>query len=248
MDSPGYIVLSRLIGQLRANAVTANNIANADTPAFRSARPVFATVLERQQATGLPRGAREVSYSQDRATWRDERAGPLNTTGNPLDIAITAPEGFFVIDTPRGERYTRAGRFVLDNQGQVVDQQGNTVQGANGRPLRVGPGESRIDVLGDGTLRTENGDNGQFRIVRFDDSQRLNQEGDQLMAAPDTMPARRLDAPGLVQGAVEGSNVRPILEITRMTEELREFQFATQMAEKEGERLGSAVERILKRR
>lgn len=248
MDSPGYIVLSRLVGQLRANAVTANNIANADTPAFRSARPVFATVLERQQASGLPSGARMVSYSQDRATWRDERAGPLSTTGNPLDIAISAPEGFFVIDTPRGERYTRAGRFVLDNQGQVVDQQGNTVQGANGRPLRVAPGDSRIDVLGDGTLRTENGDAGQFRIVRFDDAQRLSQEGDQLMTAPDTMPARRVDAPGLVQGAVEGSNVRPILEITRMTEELREFQFTTQMAEKEGERLGTAVERILKRR
>jgi flagellar basal-body rod protein FlgF len=248
LDSPGYIVLSRLVAQARANAVTANNIANADTPAFRGARPVFSTVLEQQRGAALPPGGREVSFTQDRATWRDDRAGPLATTGNPLDIAISAPEGYFVIDTPRGERFTRAGRFVLDGQGQVVDQDGNAVQGANGRPLRLGPGDSRIDVLADGTLRTENGDAGQFRIVRFDDTQRLVAEGDRLLSAPETMQPRRVDAPGLVQGAVEGSNVRPIVELTRMTEELREFQFVTQMAEKEGERLGSAVERILKRR
>ncbi len=248
MDSPGYIVLSRLVAQARSAAVTANNIANAETPGFRGSRPVFAAVLERQKDVSQPPGGRTIAFTQDRATWRDDRAGPMATTGNPLDIAITAPEGFFVIDTPRGERYTRAGRFVLDGQGQVVDQDGNAVQGANGRPLRLGLGESRIDVLGDGTLRTENGDNGQFRIVRFDDNQRLTAEGDRLMAAPATMQPQRVDAPGLVQGAVEGSNVRPITELTRMTEELREFQFVTQMAEKEGERLGSAVERILKRR
>jgi flagellar basal-body rod protein FlgF len=248
MDSPGYIVLSRLVAQTRANAVTANNIANADTPGFRTARPVFAAVLERQRDTNLPEGGRTVAFTQDRATWRDDRPGALATTGNPLDIAISAPEGYFVVDTPRGERYTRAGRFVLDGQGQVVDQDGNTVQGTNGRPLRLGQGESRIDVLGDGTLRTENGDTGQFRIVRFDDAQRLVAEGDRLLAAPANLEARRVDRPGLVQGAVEGSNVRPITEITRMTEELREFQFVAQMAEKEGERLGSAVERILKRR
>lgn len=248
MDSPGYIVLSRLVAQSRAVAVTANNVANADTPGFRAARPVFATVLERQQATNLPQGGRDLAFTQDRATWRDDRPGALTTTGNPLDIAITAPEGYFVVDTPRGERFTRAGRFVMDGQGQVVDQDGNAVQGANGRPMRINPGESRISVLGDGTLRTENGDTGQFRIVSFADAQRLTAEGDRLLAAPEEMQPRRVDRPGLIQGAVEGSNVSPVIELTRMTEDMREFQFAAQMAEKEGERLGSAVERILRRR
>jgi flagellar basal-body rod protein FlgF len=248
MDSPGYIVLSRLVAQTRATAVTANNLANAETPGFRAARPLFGTVLERQRATDVPQGGRDLAFAQDRATWRDPTQGTLATTGNPLDIAIAAPEGFFAVETPRGERFTRAGRFTLDGEGRIVDPDGNALLGTEGRPLRLAPGESRIEVLGDGTLRTENGVNGQVRVVRFTDAQRLQAEGDRLLAAPQDMAPERIERPGLVQGATEGSNVRPVLEITRMTEELREFQYVAQMVEREGERLGTAVERILRKR
>ena len=62
------------------------------------------------------------------------------------------------------------------------------------------------------------------------------------------MPAEGMDRPAVVQGALEGSNVRPVLEMTRLTAELREFQIVAQMVEKEGERLSGAVERILRRR
>ena len=71
-------------------------------------------------------------------------------------------------------------------------------------------------------------------------------EGDRLFAS-DT-PPEAVDRPTLVQGAVEGSNVRPILEMTRMTEELREFQFTAQFAEREDERIRNALDRILKKR
>jgi flagellar basal-body rod protein FlgF len=84
--------------------------------------------------------------------------------------------------------------------------------------------------------------------VRFEDVQRLTAEGDRLLAAPADMLAQPLDRPGVVQGAMEGSNVRPVLELTRMTDETRQFQLVAQMAEREGERLGSAVDRILRRR
>lgn len=248
MDSPGYIVLSRLVAQTRASAVTANNLANAETPGFRAARPLFGTVLERQRQTDVPIGGRELAFAQDRATWRDTAAGSLATTGNPLDLAIAAPEGFFVVETPRGERFTRAGRFTLDGEGRIVDPEGNALLGTEGRPLRLAPGESRIEVQGDGTLRTENGVNGQLRIVRFADPQRLQAEGDRLLAAPQDMAPERIERPGLVQGAMEGSNVRPVLELTRMTGDLREFQYVAQMVEREGERLGTAVERILRKR
>jgi flagellar basal-body rod protein FlgF len=248
MDSPGYIVLSRLVAQTRATAVTANNIANADTPGFRAAHAVFGTVLERQLGADLPAGARELAFTRDRATWRDTAAGSLASTGNPLDLAIGAPQGFFVIETPRGERYTRAGRFVLDAEGRVTDADGNAVLGVDGGPLRLAAGESRIEVMGDGTLRTENGENGRLRIVRFSDVQRLQAEGERLYAAPPEMAPQPVERPGIVQGTVEGSNVRPVIELTRMTEEMREFQFVAQMAEREGERLGSAVDRILRRR
>jgi flagellar basal-body rod protein FlgF len=247
MDSPGYIVLSRLVAQGRTMAVTANNIANADTPGFRAARPLFGAVLERQM-TEMPPGGRDLAFAQDRATWRDAAPGPLARTGNPLDLAIAAPEGFFAVETPRGERFTRAGRFTLDGDGRIADPDGNAVLGRDGQPLRVGPGDTRLDILGDGTVRSENGALGQIRVVRFEDPQRLSAEGDRLLAAPAEMPAQPVERPGIVQGAMEGSNVRPVLELTRMTEDTRQFQMVAQMAEREGERLGSAVERILRRR
>jgi flagellar basal-body rod protein FlgF len=115
-----------------------------------------------------------------------------------------------------------------------------------GSPIAFAPGDSRIEIQGDGTVRSENGIVGRLRLVRFEDPQRLRPEGDRLFAADDEpLPVAR---PQLIQGAVEGSNTRPVLELTRMTEEVREFQFAAQFAEREGERLQTAVDRILRRR
>lgn len=247
MDSPGYIVLSGLVAAQRMTAVTANNIANADTPGFRASRPVFGSVLERQVDADAPRGGRDLAFAQDRATWRDTAAAPLQHTGNPLDIALSDQDAFFAVETPRGERYTRAGRFSLDVQGRVVDPDGNALLGANGQPIRIEPGSASIEIRGDGTVSTEAGPVGQLRILRFDDVQRLRAEGDRNFAA-DGQPSRPVERPGVVQGAVEGSNVRPVLELTRLTEDLRQFQFVSQMAEREGERLGTVVERVLRRR
>jgi flagellar basal-body rod protein FlgF len=245
MDTPGYVILSRLGSQLRASAVLANNLANADTPGYQAQRAIFARHLQTDPLAALPPSGRSVAYSIDRATWRDTAAGPLTTTGNPLDVAIRG-EGFFTVDTPRGERFTRAGRFTLDQAGKLVDADGNDVLDERGSPIAFAPGDSRIEIQGDGTVRSENGVVGRLRIIRFEDPQRLRPEGDRLFAADDEpLPVAR---PQLVQGAVEGSNTRPVLELTRMTEEVREFQFAAQFAEREGERLQTAVDRILRRR
>jgi flagellar basal-body rod protein FlgF len=248
MDSPGYIVLSRLVAAQRAQSVTANNIANADTPGFRAHRAVFGTVLERQMNAETPRGGRELAFVRDRATWRDASPAPLTTTGNPLDLAITDRQGYFVVQTPNGDRYTRAGRFTLDGEGRITDAEGHAVLDAGGQPLTVPPGSARIEVRGDGNVLTENGPVGQLSIVRFADEQRLIAEGDRNLAAPEDMPPEPIERPGVVQGAMEGSNVRPVLELTRMTDDMRHFQMVSQMAEREGERLGNAVDRILRRR
>jgi flagellar basal-body rod protein FlgF len=238
MDQPGYIILSRLSAQMRATQVMANNIANADTPAYRAERPVFATHLARA-------GTERIAYSIDRATWRDTRTGPVSTTGNPLDIALRG-EGYFVLETRGGERYTRAGRFTLDPTGRLADSDGNAVLGAGGTPIAFGPADTRIEIQGDGTVRSENGVIGRLRIVRFADPQRLRAEGERLYAADE--PPEDIPRPQLVQGAVEGSNVSPITEITRLTQDVRDFQFATQFAEREGDRQQNAIDRILRRR
>lgn len=248
MESPGYIVLSRLVAAQRATAVTANNIANADTPGFRAYRAVFGTVLEQQSRAEAPQGGRDLAFVQDRATWRETSAAPLQRTGNPLDLALTDPEAYFAVQTPRGERYTRAGRFTLDGGGGVVDADGNPLLGVGGQPLQIDPGTTRFDIRADGAVVTENGEAGRVRAVRFGDQQQLRAEGDRNFLAPPEMPPEPVERPGVIQGATEASNVRPVLELTRLTEDMRNFQFVAQMVEREGERLGSAVDRILRRR
>ena len=114
-------------------------------------------------------------------------------------------------------------------------------------PPSPSPSDTRSTTQGGGTVRSENGTLGQLRVVRFDNPQTLRAEGDRLFD-PAGEPVQELERVTVVQGALEGSNVRPIMEMTRLTTELREFQFAAQFAEKEGERLSTAVERILRRR
>ncbi len=246
MDSPGYVILSRLSAQLRSQNLVAHNLANADTPGYRATRPVFAEHPALQRDRSRIPGSREVDYSWDRATWRDETAGPITRTGNPLDVAISG-DGYFAVDTPRGERFTRAGRFTIGADGRLVDQGGNAVLGESGNPIAISPGDTRIEIRGDGSIRSENGDIGKLRVVRFANNQTLRTEGDRLYDAAGQQPDS-VARPTVVQGAVEGSNVQSVVELTRMMAEVREFQLATQFADREGDRIQTAVERILRKR
>ena len=108
MDTPGYVVLSRLSSQQRALDAVANNLANLETPAYQAERLLFSRYVERG-AIGTRGGPTQ--YTIDRATWRETAPGPMSTTGNPFDLALRGP-GYFAVETPRGDRYTRAGRFT----------------------------------------------------------------------------------------------------------------------------------------
>src|ERR1700722_19047675 len=120
MDIVSSIANSRLIAQQRALDVTADNLANANTPGFKAEHLLFNDWLSRQKGADAVKGGNTIAYTQDRATWRDQRAGPLTHTGNPFDLAVTG-EGYFTVNTPRGPRLTRDGRFGLMPDGTVAD-------------------------------------------------------------------------------------------------------------------------------
>jgi flagellar basal-body rod protein FlgF len=244
MDQTGYVLLSRMSAMLRATDVLATNMANADTPAFRANRPVFATQLQQQRNVATPVGGQSIAFAIDRATWRDGATGPLSTTGNPLDVAINGP-GFFAVETPRGERFTRAGRFTLGGEGRLLDMEGNAVLDTAGRPVTFAPNDTRIEILGDGTIRTENGQLGKLRVVGFADEQAMQAEGNRLYTTD--QPPQTIARPNLVQGSLEGSNVNSVLEMTRLTSDVRAFQMVAQFMETEGKRSSDAVSRILGR-
>jgi flagellar basal-body rod protein FlgF len=241
MDNPGYIALSRVIAQQRALDVRATNIANTSTPGFKAESVLFSDYLLRQTGASVPPGGRTVQMVQDRATWRDFGEGQILKTGNPLDLALQG-DGFFTVSTPRGERYTRAGRFSLSASGQIVDMSGNALLGTDNRPITVPPDSGAIAVTSDGTVNTDTGQIGKFRIVQFDDQQALRAEGNSLFVA--AQPSREADRPEVMQATIEGANVQAVVELTRMMTEMREFEFATQFVDGEAQREQSAIDRI----
>ena len=245
MENATTIALSRLVAQTRAMDVTANNLANAGTPGFRTERMLFSDWLVREPAIAdgklTPSGGRMLSYTQDRATYRDQQEGPLNTTANPLDLALSG-NGYFTVLTPQGPRLTRAGHFQLAADGTITDQNGNALLDTAGQPLQLAAGETDPTIAGDGTISSAGGTIGKIAVVIPNDPAELQAEGNALLnAVSGTTPAA---APKVIQGAIEQSNVEPITETTAMMTELREFQFVTQFVEAEGTREQNAIDKL----
>lgn len=241
MENPGYIALSRMVAQQRVLDVRATNIANTNTPGFKAENVQFSDYLLPQTGATTPPGGRVVQMVQDRATWRDFAQGQLSKTGNPLDLSLHG-DGFFAVETARGERYTRAGRFSLSSEGQIVDMSGNPVLGTDGTPLTVPPGSGPITVGNDGSVSTESGVIGKLKVVTFDDQQALKAEGSSLFTT--TQPARVDDSPDIAQGMLESANIQPVAELTQMMSDMREFEFASQFADAEAQRQQAAIDKI----
>ena len=243
MDLNSSIVGSRLVAQTRAMAVVANNIANANTPGFKAQRVQFADWIAKQPAAGMPSGASTIAYTQDRATWSERQTGSLNHTGNTFDLALTG-DGYFTVQTDRGMRLTRDGRFGLTATGTLADSNGNAVLDAVGQPISVPPTATGIAIAGDGTISGSTGQIGRLGVVRVGDPMRLKAEGGTLLDAPEGSTAADT-APGVVQGTLEESNVQPIMEMTRMLNETRQFQFAAQFLQAEADRQQGAIDKLL---
>ena len=138
-------------------------------------------------AETFPRPDRRLSYVIDTGTPLDLSAGAIEQTGNPLDVAIKG-DGFFAVQTPAGERYTRNGAFEINAQGQLVTSDGHPVLGESG-PITFGPEEGGVEHRADGAVSTSQGERGRIRLVRFDNPQALDNEGANLFASP--APAQR---------------------------------------------------------
>jgi flagellar basal-body rod protein FlgF len=241
MENNTIIALSRLTAQQRAIDVIAGNIANANTPGYRAERTVFADYIEAQQRTHSPPGGKQIYYTQDRATYREQTEGAISHTGNPLDLALTG-SGFFTVQTQAGPRLTRAGRFSLQADGSITDSAGNALLDTAGQPMKISPADTVLTVSGDGALSSENGPIGRIGVAVPADPNKLTAEGSRLFRADS--PVTQAAKPAVVQGAVEDSNVQPVTELVNMMASERDFQFVTQYVEAEGQRQQSAIDKI----
>jgi flagellar basal-body rod protein FlgF len=245
METPSYVALSRQTALVRQMDVVANNIANVATPGFKAEAQVFTTVPIRSQAFGAPQ---KLAYVQDFATVRDFTPGPVSPTGNDLDVAIQG-NGFFVIQTPNGPRYTRFGHFQLNGAGQVVTKQGYPVL-AGGAPLTIDPDDGPVQISGDGSVsadRTQQGNAqvvyGKLDVVDFADRDQLTPE-EGVMFKTDA-PAIPVEQPALVQRMLEQSNVQSIKELTSMIWVQRSYESIQRFMDGEDDRMKRAINYII---
>jgi flagellar basal-body rod protein FlgF len=237
MENTSYVALSRQNALWRQLEVVANNMANANTPAFKSQQMMFTDYMVKTKSANTPFG-QQVAFAQDVGVLRDTREGPMTQTSAPLDVAIHG-DGYFSVDTPAGQRFTRAGHFRLDETGMMVNTAGFPVLQQSGQPIVFAPNETNIAIAGDGTISTENGVIGKLKVVKFDNEQTLKEAGDGMYeSASDPI---NIDRPAVSQGMMEESNVQPINEVTNMISITRNYEGVQKMIESENDRQLQAI-------
>jgi flagellar basal body rod protein FlgG len=218
---------SGAIGQVTALDVAAENVANASTPAFHGSRAVFREVLthaQRKRAGGF-----DLKYAVAATPAADMTQGPLMVTGRPLDVAIRG-EGYLVVKTAQGDRYTRSGALRVGNDGTLLTAGGDVVLGTDKRPVKV-PVAEDVGIEPDGTVRSAGAAAGQIQIVEFDNPQGLTPEGNYLMRAESTAGKPRISASTLESGALESSNVSAVRGMIDIVSASRAFEICEKSIE-----------------
>jgi flagellar basal-body rod protein FlgF len=236
MESTAYIALSRQMALGRQMDVIAHNIANATSSAFKAEALLLEPV---PVAAG---GHERLAFVQDIGLVRDFAAGPITATGNPLDLAIEGP-GYFTIETAEGIRYGRSGQFRLNDLGELATAAGDPVLDDGGAPLALPLDAGPITIAADGTVSSAAGIAGRIELVTFADEQQLRKVGGGLWRSQEA--AQPAAGARLLQGALEGSNVEPIIEMTRMMSTVRAYQGTQRLIETHHDLQRRAIERML---
>ena len=236
MDNATYATLTRQAGLLNEMQIVAHNIANANTTGFKAEGVMFSEFV-----ADLGRDTDSLSMAAARIKLTDRAQGTLSQTGGTFDLAIEG-DGYFLVETPDGQRLTRAGSFTPNHNGELVTMDGNRVLDAGGAPVFVPTGAGPIGIAADGTISAGGTPVGQIGLVIPADPQEMRrQTGTLFEAAAGFGPA-----PGarVLQGFVEDSNVNPIAQISRMIEVQRAYEMGQSFLETEDSRIRGVIQAI----
>lgn len=245
MENSLYIALSRQTTLWRQLDMVSNNLANMNTVGFKGSNPLFTEYLAKTTKEGSLLGEK-ISYTQDFGTVQDFSEGPIKTTNNPLDVAIHG-DGYFSIEAPEGERFTRNGQFKLDNEGKIVTSSGYPVLSEQDQPFFIAPNETNIEIAKDGTVSTENGVIGKMKIVGFDNMQKMVPTHSGLFVAGKNNEINTDVEVQVLQGSLEESNVQPVVEMTKLIDLNRGYGHVQRMIEQEHDRQKDAINKLSQR-
>jgi flagellar basal-body rod protein FlgF len=251
MDNALLVGLSRQVALSRDLEVVANNLANINTTGYKADNLIFEQFLMPEaSAGGFPADSRQLSYVQDRATWHNLSAGPIQRTGGPLDVAIDG-DAFLVVQTAAGQRYTRNGALQISSTGALVTGMGDPVLGVGG-PIQFQNTDHDISIGEDGTITVREGASatsdstrGQLQLARFDNATQLQKQGSSLFLAPaGVTPQPAPLTVRVVQGAIEQSNVSAVSEMARMVEITRTYEQIASVLQQENTERATALDKL----
>lgn len=230
MSNAIYAALARQTGLMNEMQAVANNLANSSTTGYKSDRGIFAEFMAQTGENSA------LSMGGLAAHSFDLEQGGLRFTGGKFDLAIQG-EGYFLVETPRGQMLSRAGHFQLDAQGQLVDSSGNKVLNGGGGPIAI-PEDARIvSIAGDGSISADGLLIDQVGVVMPNGE--LQRDSNTTFNAAGGF--QQVQEPQVVQGALEQSNVSPVLEVARMIEVQRAYEAGQALIEREDQRISKFI-------
>jgi len=242
MDNAIYVGLSRQMLLQQELDIAANNLANADTAGFK-----FEEMLSTQDQVTPPVAgggiaSTPVTFVASNGVARDYSQGPLTQTGSPLDVAIDG-KGFFQVSTASGPRYTRDGRFTMDPTGKITTLAGDAVQGSGG-DIVLDPKKGPVTIGDTGVISQAGEEVGKLQVVTFDNLAALSKDGGNLYRNDSNLTATPSTTALTKQGMLEGSNVQPVVQITRLIEISRAYDAISSMMSDTANLSNSAVQKL----
>lgn len=243
MDNSTFVSLSLNSVLVRELNMTANNIANANTAGFKGERLTFDNFIVRE-------GDDETAFVVSNASFLDEKQGAVTYTGNTLDVALQG-KGWFSYRTTEGQIvYGRDGRFNVDTQGNLVTLNGDHVLDDGGGDITFPPDTAGIATISkDGTISAEgNGTIAKIGVFALPDIQSFERIGAGRFTPPKSgggVTEATIDtSTQVLQGAVEGSNVQPVLEMTRLIEMQRAYERSSKLMDGEDDLRRKTLQQI----
>jgi flagellar basal-body rod protein FlgF len=237
MSNAIYATLARQHGLMQEMQVVSNNLANSSTTGYKTDRAIFAEFLV---STGSD--ASSLSMGSLAGHSFEMEQGGLKVTGGQFDLAVQG-DGYFTVDTPQGTRLTRAGQFQLAANGNLIDMNGSNVLNVGGGPITIPPEATNLVISADGTISANGLQIDQVGIVVPNGE--LMRDSNTYFSAQDGYAAAK-DF-GVVQGALEQSNVSPVLEVSRMIEVQRAYEAGQTLLETEDQRIGQLISAVRER-
>ncbi len=236
-----YISASGMNAQQNRLDAISNNLANVDTTGFKRDVPVSKSfsdlLIRRTKADGVyetPFGSADVAPIvgklglgvETNELYTDFEQGSFKSTETSTDMALGG-KGFFVVQTPDGERFTRNGNFLLGKEGILLTKEGYPVLGENG-PIQVK--DNKFFVNEDGIVfnREDNEIVDRLKVVRFDNERYLKKQGSSMWVETEISGpyhvAEGAERPRLLQSYTETSNVNVVNEMVQMIEVNRAYE------------------------